>query len=435
MRKLRLRLLIILIVCAMLPYNVFATTISDVKKQQKETQKKLDSANEEIESLTETRKGITDEINQIDDELVEVMASISILEDEIVETEHAIEIKKVELEEAIKAEENQYESMKARIKFMYERGEKTYTDILLQSQSMGDMINKVDYVEDLYQYDREKLSEYIASKEAVAEAKAALEEEQEELETAHYELEMEKADLDQMLEQKRIEAEDYDTQIAKAKQDAAAYKAKIKQQNNQIRKLEEEERKRKEEERKRKEEEKRRKEEEEKKKAEQEAAENGDSKDSDDSKDSTDSSKDTSEDSSSDSSSDKKENDGTSSVITSAEGSQKGKDIAAYACKFVGNPYVAGGTSLTNGADCSGFTMAVYHDFGYSLPRSSTAQRSAGVGVTYAEAQPGDIICYAGHVAIYIGNGQIVHASTPSSGIKIGSATYKTILAVRRIVK
>ena len=79
--------------------------------------------------------------------------------------------------------------------------------------------------------------------------------------------------------------------------------------------------------------------------------------------------------------------------------------------------------------------MAVYQNFGYSLPRSSTAQRSAGTGVTYAEAQPGDIICYAGHVGIYIGHGQIVHASTPSSGIKIGSATYREILAVRRIVK
>ena len=93
-----------------------------------------------------------------------------------------------------------------------------------------------------------------------------------------------------------------------------------------------------------------------------------------------------------------------------------------------------GGTSLTNGTDCSGFTMSVYKAFGYSIPRTSTAQRSAGRGVTYAEAQPGDIICYAGHVGIYIGGGKIVHASTASTGIIYTNATYREILAVRRIV-
>ena len=100
----------------------------------------------------------------------------------------------------------------------------------------------------------------------------------------------------------------------------------------------------------------------------------------------------------------------------------------------MGYPYVAGGTSLTKGADCSGFVMAVYQAFGYSLPRSSYAQSGAGRGVSYSEAQPGDIIYYGGHVGIYIGNGQIVHASTERSGIKITSATYRSIITVRRIV-
>ena len=111
-----------------------------------------------------------------------------------------------------------------------------------------------------------------------------------------------------------------------------------------------------------------------------------------------------------------------------------GQQIASYACQFVGNPYKAGGTSLTDGADCSGFVQSVYRHFGYVLPRDSTSQRSAGRAVDYANAQPGDIICYAGHVAIYLGNGQIVHASTERTGIKYGNATYRTILSVRRIV-
>lgn len=118
-----------------------------------------------------------------------------------------------------------------------------------------------------------------------------------------------------------------------------------------------------------------------------------------------------------------------------AMGRGSGKDAVNYAMKFVGNPYVYGGTSLTNGADCSGFTMGVYAKFGVSLPHSSSAQRSYGKGVSYSEAKPGDIICYSGHVAIYMGNGKIVHASTPSTGIKVSSATYKSIITVRRIIE
>ena len=122
----------------------------------------------------------------------------------------------------------------------------------------------------------------------------------------------------------------------------------------------------------------------------------------------------------------------TAPVVTGD--SEQGKAVAEFALQFVGNPYVYGGTSLTNGADCSGFVLSVYKEFGVSLPHSSASDRSQGYAVaSLDEAQPGDLICYSGHVALYIGGGQIVHASTSKTGIIVSKADYRKILAIRRI--
>lgn len=363
------------------PMSVYATSLSQLRQQKSENEAKLGEVNKNITELTNESKGITEELAVLDDQLVEILASVSMLEEDIEEVREQIEITQAELEEAIKTEEEQYQAMKKRIQYMYEKGDSSYVTLLLGASSIGDVMNRAEYIEQMYEYDQNLLNEYIAAKEKVEETKLKLEEEQSELEASLYELELEKEILDELIAEKEQQQKDFETQLAKAKQEAAAYKAKIKQQNSQIKKLEEEARKA----------------------AEAAAKKNSGSLDS-------------------------------ASIISSAKGSASGKEIANYACKFVGNPYVLGGTSLTNGADCSGFTYSVYKAFGYSIPRTSTAQRSAGRGVTYADAQPGDIICYAGHVAIYLGGGRIVHASTPATGIKYGTATYKEILAVRRIV-
>lgn len=361
---------------------VYASSISELQNEIDEQQKNLDKVNSSISDLEDEQDVLEEEISDLDAEVLNMMTSIGVLEDDIAEKEEEISKVQQQYDEAKAEEIEQYEAMKIRIQYMYENGNQNYISILFEAKSMSDLLNKAEYVEEIYTYDRKKLEEYQEITRQVEELRISLEAEKSTLESQKTEMEEEKNVLNGLLVQKRSQAEDYEAQIAKARKEAAAYKAKIKEDKKKIDKLKEEERK----------------------KLAKKAA------------DST------------------QKNPDTSTIITDATGSALGKQIANYACQFVGNPYVSGGTSLTNGADCSGFTYRVYADFGYSIPRTSYAQRNAGVGVDYANAQPGDIVCYEGHVGLYIGGGRIVHASTPSSGIKISTATYRTIVAVRRIV-
>ena len=305
---------------------------------------------------------------------------------------------------------------KIRVKAMYESGETSFLDIIFSSSSMQDMLNKADYVEKMHEYDKKVFVNYQIARQNVETLKETLEIEESELEAVQEGLEEERVSVEEARSELEAISADYAVQISKAKQQAEIYKTQIKQRNAQIKKIEEEERRKAEEERKRKEEEERKRREEEAKKN------NNNNENSDADRDTP------------------PANDNGSKVaagkdtVASSNGSAKGKEIANYACGFVGNPYVAGGTSLTKGADCSGFTQSVYKAFGYSLPRNSTSQRSVGKEVSYASAEPGDIICYPGHVAIYIGNGKIVHASSAKTGIKISNALYRDILCVRRVV-
>ena len=311
-----------------------------------------------------------------------MLTSIGILEDDIEAKMGEIEIAQADYDAAKVTEKEQYDAMKIRIQYMYENGNASYLSIFFDADSMSDLLNKAEYVEQIYAYDREKLEDFQAITQQVEELRVALEKEKETLENQKSEMQTQQAYLNTLLDQKKALSEDYEVQLAKAKQEAATYKAKIKEDEKKIAKLQAEERKRL-------------------------AALNASKINS---------------------------NTNTATIITNATGSALGKQIANYACQYIGNPSVLGGTSLTNGADCSGFTYRVYADFGYSLPRTSYAQRSAGVSVDYANVQPGDLICYDGHVGMYIGGGKFVHASTPSSGIKVSNATYRTILAVRRII-
>lgn len=380
---------------------VCAATISELQQEKKENEEQLKNINQEIAGYVGAQADIGEEIEELDAEIVGLLTDINLIEEAIKNKEEEIEVTQADYNAAVAVKDEQYETMKIRIKFMYEQGEISYLQLFTESLNVSDMVNKAEYVEKLYEYDRKRLEEYQATVEEVAALQDKLEEEKSELQTSRYELEEEQAYMEEVLAQKKEEYENYSVVLAKAKQEAAVYTTKIKQETALIKQLEEEERRKAEEEA-------RRKAEEEARLAAEAQAQNSEGS-----------------------------GNGTSSQSTpvvSSGGSAKGQEIANFACKYVGYPYKAGGTSLTEGADCSGFVWAVYKSFGYSLPRTSYAQSSAGRSVSYSEAQPGDIIYYGGHVGIYIGNGRIVHASTERTGIKTESATYRSIITIRRIL-
>ncbi len=415
---------------------VRATTISGVKKEQQKTQNNLNSVNQQITAIQSDQAQAQEQLDQLSDQLVDILTSIDICQDEIAIKEKEIEQAKKDYEDAQKKEDDQYASMKKRIQFMYEQGDSAYMQVLLESQNYADMVNKADYIESLYEYDKQLLSDYVESKNQVAELKGRLEDEEADLEASNYELQQEEAALQTLVDEQKKTVANFDAQLASAKKKAASYKQQLEDQTAQIKKLEEEAAAKK-----KKEEEARKKQEQERQQQQQANQTpavdtgNGSQQTPGDDPAQVDTGDDTQ--TTDPGIVDTNDSKGTDSMNAGAGavtgGSGVGQQAANYACNFVGNPYKFGGTSLTNGTDCSGFTQAVYAHFGISIPRDSYSQRSCGTEVSYANAQPGDIICYAGHVALYLGNGQIVHASTERTGITYGYATYRTILSVRRV--
>ena len=365
--------LLILAMCMAIPTS--ATTISDAEKKKAEAQKELNAINKEIAALEKKQSAVAEEIQSLDSELDALLVNLELLEYDLEIKEQELVQTQTDLEAAQEQEARQYEAMKLRIQYIYEEGDVDYMSMMLETQSLADFLTRSDFAQEIYQQDRAMMEEYQAIIEEVTETKARLEWEKEDLVTLQAEYEEEKASVETVLAEKEKQSKNFKTLLADAEKKAKAYKTTISQQNAQIKKLQEE--------------------------AEKKNQSTGSS------------------------------NSSSGNIVVSGN-SSLGNQIANYAVQFVGNPYVYGGTSLTNGADCSGFTQSVFKQFGISLPRTSGQQAKAGAGVSYLEAQAGDLICYSGHVGIYIGNGKIVHASSAKTGIKISSATYRTILAVRR---
>lgn len=367
-----------------------ATTIKDIEENINKHQNELNQWNNQISQFEEEQDLIEEEIADLNAEIINTMASIGLMEEEIAAKEDEIAKKQDQIDEteadyyaAVEREESQRESMMKSTRMMYEHNDRSYLSAVLAGKGLSEILNQMDYIEKIYEYSMRRLDAFIETKEEVhnlwdvlEEEKACLTQDKLALEADKTQLDNLKVNLDGQLARKKQESANYEAEIKKAKQEAAVAKKLLQQDKQKLKQLQ--------------------------------AAQNAANA--------------------------TYATTNYTTIIDAATGSDLGKKIAKFACQYIGNPYVAGGTSLTNGADCSGFTYRVYQEFGYSIPRTSYQQRSAGIGVEYANAQPGDLICYEGHVALYIGDGKIVHASSVRTGIKVSNAQYKTILAVRRII-
>lgn len=451
MKKRIVCLTLAILMCGSQAVSVMADRESDLREEQAWTSQQLDATYARMSALWDQKQQLESQIESLNSDLVNVMVSIQTLENDIASKEAEIEKTQGDLTKAQNAKDKQYSAMKKRIQYLYEKGgNNAWFQMMLNADNLADLLTRAEYTQQMYEQDRESLQKYARTIEEVQKLEEQYEQEKADFETMKEEYEAQQSNLQYQLDVTRANSADCENEIAYAQQQATEYANLLEQQQAEIEQLEAE--------RIAAEEEARRQAEAEAAAAAaaQEAAQNGDnssedvqydedgnvvSGSSDGSSDyeydeygnviDTDNTVDYNSDASSSGSSSDSSSD--SSLASSSSGS--GSSVVSYATQFVGNPYVWGGTSLTSGADCSGFVQSVYANFGVSLPRTSYEQQNAGYEVSYADAQPGDLICYGGHVAIYMGNGQIVHASNSVDGIKISdNAAYRTIVSVRRLV-
>ena len=452
--------------------SVSASREDELREEQAITSQQLDATYSRMDELAYAKSQLENEISELDSNLVSVMVSIDTLKGDIDNKEVDIIKTKQDLAKAQKARDKQYESMKLRIQALYEQGGDTaWFQMMLNSDDLSELLTRAENTQQMYEQDRKNLDKYVNTINEVNNLKTQYESDKAELEEMKAAYEEQSYNLQCQIDEKKAESADYENEIAYAQQQATEYANLLAEQTAEIQRLEAERIAAEEEARRQAEEEAARQAAEEAA-AEEAAAAEQDEESSDDveyDEDGNEIVSDDEEDASEDdvqydengdvvdngTSSDDVEYDEYGNVIdsdntvsaddyeseqssgsdSSSSYSGSGSSVVDYATQFVGNPYVWGGTSLTNGADCSGFVQSVYANFGVSLPRTSYEQQNAGTEVSYADAQPGDLICYGGHVAIYMGNGRIVHASNSVDGIKISdNAAYRTIVSVRRLV-
>ena len=373
----------------------------DAEKKKSQAEQNLKDKKNEINGLKDQQQTTADDIKNKSAKLDEILAAQKKLQTDITSKQAEIEQNQKDLAAAQEKQQEQYDAMKKRIQFMYENSaEDNIWTAIIESNGITDMLNRIEYVSDVYDSDRALMDSYQAAVEQVKEIGTKLDNDMNELTAMQDDYEKQQADVEAAIVALENQKEQYASQIAQAQQQAENYQNIITAQGKIIQEQEAA--------------------------AAAAAAARANSSSSSSSYDGGGAGK------------------GGSIASDYASGGGKnpsastgvsGSSVVSYAMQFVGNPYVWGGNSLTNGVDCSGFVHEVYAHFGISTPRYSQAFKSVGQAVSFDNIQPGDVVVYPGHVAIYAGGGVIVEAQSTKAGITANrSVQCHTILAIRRLV-
>ena len=373
----------------------------DAEKKKSQAEQNLKDKKNEINGLKDQQQTTADDIKNKSAKLDEILAAQKKLQSDITSKQAEIEQNQKDLAAAQEKQQEQYDAMKKRIQFMYENSaEDNIWTAIIESNGITDMLNRIEYVSDVYDSDRALMDSYQAAVEQVKEIGTKLDKDMNELTAMQDDYEKQQADVEAAIVALENQKEQYASQIAQAQQQADNYQNIITAQGKIIQEQEAA--------------------------AAAAAAARANSSSSSPSYDGGGAGKGGSI--ASDYAAGGGKNPGASTGVS-------GSSVVSYAMQFVGNPYVWAGNSLTNGVDCSGFVHEVYAHFGISTPRYSQAFKSVGQAVSFDNIQPGDVVVYPGHVAIYAGGGVIVEAQSTKAGITANrSVQCHTILAIRRLV-
>ena len=378
----------------------------DAEKKKSQAEQDLKDKKNEINGLKDQQQITADDIKNKSAKLDEILAAQKKLQTDITSKQAEIEQNQKDLAAAQEKQQEQYDAMKKRIQFMYENSaEDNIWTAIIESNGITDMLNRIEYVSDVYDSDRALMDSYQAAVEQVKEIGTKLDNDMNELTAMQDDYEKQQADVEAAIVALENQKEQYASQIAQAQQQADNYQNIITAQGKIIQEQEAAAAAA---------------------AAAQAAAARANSSSSSSSYDGGGAGKGGSI--AGDYAAGGGKNPGASTGVS-------GSSVVSYAMQFVGHPYVWGGNSLTNGVDCSGFVHEVYAHFGISTPRYSQAFKSVGQAVSFDNIQPGDVVVYPGHVAIYAGGGVIVEAQSTKAGITANrSVQCHTILAIRRLV-